>query len=100
MPLILGTPQMTPAHAVDEGLHAGSRAGASITSYGTLGDLCNVFVLDAAGLTTSQSVTAFATTTNHFAPTLSPGFNHVCVTPNASATVEEAANCINIAYLL
>lgn len=104
VPLVLGTPQMTPPAHSGMSLDPTSPRSTKnfmqpITSYGTLGDSFNVFVVNAAGLTTSTSVTAFATTTNRFTPTLSPGFNHVCVTPNTTATVEEATNCIDIAYL-
>jgi hypothetical protein len=104
VPLVLGAPQITPpAHnglSLDPtSLRSTKNFMQPITSYGTLGDTFNVFVLDAQGLTTSESVTTLAATTNHLTPTLSPGFNHVCVTANTTATVEEATNCIDIAYL-
>ena len=104
VPLVLGAPPITPPAHYGMSLDPTSLRSTKdfmqpITSYGTLGDTFNVFVLDAAGLATSQSATTFAATTNHITPTLSPGINHVCVSPNPSATVEEATNCIDIAYL-
>ncbi len=58
-----------------------------------------MFVLDAAGTSTSQSVATFGTTTIKINPTLSAGYNRICVTPNNHVAVEEATNCIDLAYL-
>lgn len=70
-----------------------------IASYGTLGDAFKVFVLNAAGNSTSQSTAVFGTTTININPTLSAGYNRVCVTANNDVTVAEATNCIDTAYL-
>lgn len=104
VPLVIGSPQITPpAHngvSMDPTSPRSTRNLVQpITSYGTLGDAFSVFVLNADGTSTSQSMATFGTTTININPTLSDGYNRVCVTPNTNAAIEEATNCIDIAYL-
>ena len=104
VPLIIGTPQITPPAHYGMSLDPTSPRSTKnvmqpIVSYGTLDDTFKVFVLNAAGNSTSQSVATFGTTTININPTLSAGYNRVCVTANNNVSVEEATNCIDIAYL-
>lgn len=104
VPLVIGTPQITPpAHrgmSFDPtSIRTTRNVMQPITSYGTLDDAFNVFVLNAAGTSTSQSTALFGTTTININPVLSPGYNRICVTANANASVEESTNCLDVAYL-
>ena len=104
VPLLIGTPQITPpAHlgvSLDPTLaRATGNVLQPIVSHGTLDDTFNVFVLDAAGTITSQTEASFGAATINISPMLSAGYNRVCVTANTSATLDEATNCIDLAYL-
>lgn len=103
-PLLIGAAQITPPPHVGMSLdpttpRSTRNTTQAIVAYGTLDDSFNVFVLNATGSTTSQSTALFGTTTININPTLSPGYNRICVTPNTNVSVDEATNCIDIAYL-
>ena len=104
VPLVIGTPQITPPAHLGMSLDPSSprsttNAMQPVVAYGTLDDAFNVFVVDAEGIGTSQTTVAFGTTTTSIRPMLSAGYNHVCVTANGTHTVDEATNCIDLAYL-
>ena len=104
VPLVIGTPQITPpAHlgvSLDPTLvRATGNVVQPIVSHGTVDDTFNVFVLNAAGIITSQSEATFGARTININPVLSAGFNRVCVTANTNVSLDEATNCIDLAYL-
>lgn len=105
VPLVIGNSLITPpAHlglSLDPTLaRATGNLVQPIVSHGTLDDTFNVFVLNAAGITTSQSEATFDAPTININPVLSAGYNRVCVTANTNvAGLDEATNCIELAYL-
>ncbi len=104
VPLVIGRPQITPpAHlgvSLDPTLVRSTEDLVQrVVSHGTLNDEFNVFVLDAAGVVTSQTTASFGATTINLSPTLSAGYNRICVTANTDVSLDEATNCIDIAYL-
>ncbi|HEX4420678.1 MAG TPA: hypothetical protein VH165_22340 [Kofleriaceae bacterium] len=63
-------------------------------------DQFQVVVRDAANTTIQTSSLLFATPTAAITPSLSPGFNRVCVLPpGGTLTNEESTNCLDLVYV-
>jgi hypothetical protein len=59
-----------------------------------------IFVLDADGITLETTSVMFTAPSVAIKPTLTVGYNRVCVTPPAgNPTILESTNCIDIAYV-
>lgn len=59
-----------------------------------------VFILGPDGNTTASTTVTLGSASADITPTLSIGYNRVCVTPPlGNPTIEESSNCIDIAYV-